>query len=93
MSSTDTTGWICPNHPFSHTWNHGLRCSGCGATRTPGDAVLSLLESLRYMPSWKAADLAIQVRAEGARDGAALAERIAAELFERDPESQQGQGH
>ncbi|MFE2991416.1 hypothetical protein [Streptomyces sp. NPDC059262] len=44
------------------------------------------------MPSWKAADLVIQVRAEGVRDGAALSERIAAELFERDPESQQHQG-
>jgi hypothetical protein len=47
MSAPDTTGWICPQHPFGHQWDAGLRCSLCGAERSAAEAIVSGLNSAR----------------------------------------------
>lgn len=37
----------CPTNPPGHNWQAGLTCRWCHATRTPGEAVLSGLASVR----------------------------------------------
>lgn len=37
----------CPNNPPGHHWQAGLTCRWCHTTRTPGEAVLSGLASVR----------------------------------------------
>lgn len=38
---------VCPINPPGHDWEAGLSCRWCDATRTPGEAVLSGLASVR----------------------------------------------
>ena len=38
---------VCPINPPGHDWEAGLACRWCDATRTPGEAVLSGLASVR----------------------------------------------
>lgn len=40
---------VCPINPPGHNWEGGLRCRWCDATRTPEEAILSGLASVR---SW-----------------------------------------
>lgn len=41
------TATVCPINPPGHDWEAGLSCRWCDATRTPGEAVLSGLASVR----------------------------------------------
>lgn len=41
------TATVCPINPPGHVWEAGLSCRWCDATRTPGEAVLSGLASVR----------------------------------------------
>lgn len=38
---------VCPINPPGHDWQAGLTCRWCQATRTPGEAILSGLASVR----------------------------------------------
>ncbi|AVH59988.1 MULTISPECIES: hypothetical protein [Streptomyces] len=47
---TDTANWICPQHPFGHTWQaDSLKCTLCEARRTASEAIVALLAGL---PGW-----------------------------------------
>lgn len=52
MPADDTSTWICPLHPFGHTWDHTALTCRCGHTRTPAEAIVSLLAGL---PGWDTA--------------------------------------
>jgi hypothetical protein len=41
------TATVCPINPPGHDWEAGLACRWCDATRTPSEAVLSGLASVR----------------------------------------------
>jgi hypothetical protein len=58
------TGWVCPNNPFSHDWNGGLKCRGCDAERTASDAIISLLAGHEAWDSTRAAALVAQHRTQ-----------------------------
>lgn len=66
---------VCPINPPGHDWEAGLSCRWCDATRTPGEAVLSGLASVR---GWS------REAARAVRDAhRAQALNEAADLFER----------
>ena len=58
----DTTSWVCPNNPFSHDWNGGVKCRGCHAHRTAGEAITSLLAGWEGWDRTRAAALVEQHR-------------------------------
>lgn len=60
----DTTSWACPNNPFSHDWNGGLKCRGCDAERTAAEAITSLLAGWEGWDETRAAALVAQHRVQ-----------------------------
>jgi hypothetical protein len=68
--------WICTNSPW-HEWGNGLTCRWCDATRTAGEAIVSLLASRRGGTEDAAKALLDAHRAEGRREGARLLEDAA----------------
>jgi hypothetical protein len=68
--------WACPNNPFSHDWNGGLKCRGCDAERTAGEAITSLLAGWEGWNQKRAAALVAQHRSE------VLGEATGADFFQ-----------
>ncbi|MFF5589684.1 hypothetical protein [Streptomyces hygroscopicus] len=60
MSAPET----CPQHPFGHQWDAGLRCSLCGTGRSAAEAVVSGLASARGWGEAAAERVAAAHRAE-----------------------------
>ncbi|MGP3776999.1 hypothetical protein ACTWJ8_39820 (plasmid) [Streptomyces sp. SDT5-1] len=92
MNEIDTTGWLCPQHPFGHTWEHGTACRSCGAQRTPDEAVHSLLFDARGMTDDRANALLAGVRANALDGAVAIAEELAASLERHYPGGEAHQG-
>ncbi|MEU1273066.1 hypothetical protein [Streptomyces sp. NPDC005799] len=69
---------ICPINPPGHDWQAGLVCRWCDATRTPGEAILSGLASVRGWTPEAARVVRDAYRAEVlASDGQAYASELA----------------
>lgn len=66
---------VCPINPPGHDWEAGLSCRWCDATRTPGEAVLSGLASVRGWSREAARAVRDAHRAEVLNEAADLFER------------------
>lgn len=66
---------VCPINPPGDDWEAGLSCRWCDATRTPGEAVLSGLASVRGWSREAARAVRDAYRAEVLNEAADLFER------------------